>query len=426
MKIALIGFGAAGIGFVKGLVDSGKILETSIDIYERGKDIEHSGFGGLKYDGKIFISRHMGGDLELPLDVQKSVVKFFLEYAEMDTQELQNLSYDDISFGNTELYKAFYSQGFEPIRSKFFHIGTDILKNVVERIYRKFSEYKNINFKFGESVEDTQLKEDKVVVITKAKSEEYDKVVVAVGRSGFRLVNKLIERYPQLVLTNTQVDLGVRYELPNHIVEELNKQMYEFKVRLKTRTGYIARTFCNNPAGEVTLEEYEDFVTVNGHAKSYKQTENTNFAILVTHNFTEPFNDPVGYGMYIAKLANILAGGRKVILQCFEDFKESKRTKKIGRVHPTLEPKNFILGDLNLVLPRKTTESIIDFIERLDKVVPGVAAPDNLMYGVEVKFYGNKINNEFSDKLKIIGDCSGWTRSITYAAGHGYLVAQNI
>ncbi len=222
------------------------------------------------------------------------------------------------------------------------------------------------------------------------------------------------------------MDLGVRYELPNHIVEELNRQMYEFKVRLKTRTGYIARTFCNNPAGEVTLEEYEDFVTVNGHAKSYKQTENTNFAILVTHTFTEPFNDPVGYGMYIAKLANILAGGRKVILQCFEDFKDSKRTKKIGRVHPTLEPKNFILGDLNLVLPRKTTESIIDFIERLDKVVPGVAAPDNLMYGVEVKFYGNKINNEFSNKLKIIGDCSGWTRSITYAAGHGYLVAQNI
>jgi hypothetical protein len=202
--------------------------------------------------------------------------------------------------------------------------------------------------------------------------------------------------------------------------------MYEFKLKLKTRTGYIARTFCNNPSGYVITENYDDFVTVNGHAKKNEKSTNTNFAILVTHLFTEPFNDPVGYGSYIAKLTNLLAGKNHVILQTFGNFKDSKRTKKLYRVYPTLNENEYILGDLNLVFPRKTTESILDFIETLDKVVPGAANPDNLMYGTEVKFYSQKINNDFIEGLYFIGDCSGWTRSITYATAHGMMIGEKI
>jgi len=429
-KIAIIGFGAASIGFLKGLQEEEKIDNYKIDIYEKGENLEGAGFGGLKYDGKLFISKEMGGDLVIPLNIQKKVVEYYLTksgLAKFDKNkklELSNKLEKGDSFENGELYKKFYDADFEPVRSHFFHLGTDLLIETVKNIFDEFSKFNNINFLFGEEVIKV-IPGPEVVVATNSGSEKnYDKVVVAVGRRGHKLVSDMVKDHPDLVLSNDKVDLGVRFELPNHIVDYLNKEMYEFKIRLKTKTGYIVRTFCNNPGGEVTLESYDDFLTVNGHANTTKKTANTNFAILVTHSFTQPFNDPVGYGSYIAKLSNILTGGDKVILQCYEDFKSSKRTKKLGRVEPTLDPKHFILGDLNLALPRRTIESIIDFLERLETVVKGVTYPDNLLYGAEVKFYANKINNDFFENVKIIGDCSGWTRSITYATSHGYLIAK--
>jgi uncharacterized FAD-dependent dehydrogenase len=165
-------------------------------------------------------------------------------------------------------------------------------------------------------------------------------------------------------------------------------------------------------------------MTVNGHAKLQEKSTNTNFAILVTHSFTEPFNNPVGYGSYIAKLSNILAGGDKVILQTFGDFRRTKRTKHLGRVNPTLPDDEYILGDLNLVFPGKTCNALVEFIETLDTVIPGIAYSDNLMYGTECKFYSNKVANNNS-KVKFIGDCSGWTRSITYATAHGIYLAKD-
>jgi uncharacterized FAD-dependent dehydrogenase len=222
------------------------------------------------------------------------------------------------------------------------------------------------------------------------------------------------------------VDLGVRFELPNHIVENLNREMYEFKVQLRTASGYSVRTFCNNPSGYVVTEKYEDFMTVNGHAKLNEKSSNTNFAILVTHSFTQPFNDPIGYGSYIAKLSNILAGGDKVILQTFGDFARSKRTKHLGRVKATLPQNEYILGDLNLVFPGKTCQALTEFITSLDKVLPGIAYSDNLMYGTECKFYSNKVANNLNSNILFMGDCSGWTRSITYATAHGAMLAQDI
>ena len=249
--------------------------------------------------------------------------------------------------------------------------------------------------------------------------------MVAVGRSGHKLVKKITSKYPEIVLDSTKVDLGIRFELPNHIVEDLNKEMYEFKIRFKSRTGYMVRTFCNNPSGYVVTENYGDFKTVNGHSKLKDKSKNTNFAILTTVQLTEPFNDPIGYGSHIAKLSNLLAGD-KVILQTYSHFKDSKRTKNLYRVEPTLPETEYILGDINLAFPRRVIESIIDFIESLDEVVPGIANPDNLVYAPEIKFYSSSVNNDQFEGLKFIGDCSGHTRSIIYATAHGYLEAEKI
>ncbi len=239
------------------------------------------------------------------------------------------------------------------------------------------------------------------------------------GRSGHKMVKKVIDKYPEIVLDSTKVDLGVRFELPDHIVEDLNREMYEFKIKYKSKTGYMVRTFCNNPSGYVVTENYDDFSTVNGHSKMREKSKNTNFAILVTVQLTEPFNDPIGFGSYVAKLTNILAGQDKVILQTYGNFKQSKRTKHLYRVQPTLEADKYILGDINLAFPRRIAESIIDFIENLNEVVPGVANDDNLLHAPEIKFYSNKLSNDEFSNLKFVGDCSGHTRSIIYATAHG-------
>jgi uncharacterized protein len=306
---------------------------------------------------------------------------------------------------------------------------------------KELKQHKNIHFHFDHQIDRVIRRENpsgysNVTQVTYelVGSDDYgmfssgfDSVIVGAGRSGVKLVNQIAKDYPELLVSNTNVDLGIRFELPNHIVHELNEKMYEFKLRYRTKAGFIARTFCNNPGGKVVSERYNngDFMTVNGHAEQVHKTDNTNFAVLVTHVFTEPFNDPYGYGSYIAKLSNLLAGGKKVILQTYGDFKDSRRTKRLGRVTPTLNESEFILGDLSLVLPARTAAAITDFIDQLNVVVPGIANSDNLVYGVEVKFYSSVMNNEKYPTLKFIGDCSGWTRSITYATAHGRRLAES-
>ncbi len=418
MKIALIGFGASGIGLLMNMKQS----DHEIHIFERAKDIFSTSVSGIRADGKIFVSKEMGGDLDIDLAIQERVVQYYLKNTNCSDDEIEKGD----SFANKTLFNEFYKSGFQPVSSKFWHIGTDELKTVLKNVFEEFSQVPHYHFHFNSEIIDIEAGEVFTIRTADQTEMKFDKVIVGVGRSGHRLVQTVIKKNPKLIMDNMQVDLGIRFELPNHIVEDLNREMYEFKLKLKTRTGYMARTFCNNPSGYVVTEQYEDFVTVNGHAKRFEKSHNTNFAILVTHQFTEPFNDPVSYGSYISKLTNILAGKDRVILQTFGNFRDSKRTKKLYRVHPTLDPNEFILGDLNLAFPRKTTESILDFIETLDKVIPGVANPDNLMYGTEVKFYSNKLSNEITPGLFFIGDCSGWTRSITYATAHGIMLADQI
>ncbi|MBI5218733.1 MAG: NAD(P)/FAD-dependent oxidoreductase [Bacteroidia bacterium] len=412
-QIAVIGFGAAAIGFIERI----KNTDFEIHVFEKSKDIYSSSISGIRADGKLFVSKEMGGDIEIDLLLQKKLVDYYINHTNRKNVETGR------SFTHDGYYKKFYEKGFQPVTSDFYHIGTDQLKEVLYNIYESFKSYKNIHFHFNREITGVEITGGKVKL---SNGKTFEKVVVGVGRSGHKLVNSIITKYPELILDNTKVDLGIRYELPNHIVEELNREMYEFKIRYKSKTGYVVRTFCNNPSGFVVTENYDDFTTVNGHAKMKEKSSNTNFAILVTLKFTQPFNDPIGYGSYIAKLSNLLAGNGKVILQTYSHFKNSKRTKNLYRVMPTLEPDRYILGDINLAFPRRIIESIVDFIETLDTVVPGVANTDNLVYAPEIKFYSNYLNNDKFNSLYFIGDCSGATRSIIYATAHGYLVAEGI
>jgi len=413
MKIAIVGFGAAAIGFIEKMKSS----NNEIHVFEKSKDIYSSSISGIRADGKLFVSSEMGGDMVVDVVLQKQLVDFYI--SQTDNQQIETGK----SFYNKEYYKQFYENGFQPITSDFYHIGTDQLKEVLYHIYENFKTHQNIHFHFDAEIKEVDFVGDKIKL---NNSEVFDKAVIAVGRSGHKLINHIIKIYPQLILDNTKVDLGIRFELPDHIVEDLNKEMYEFKVKYKTKTGYVVRTFCNNPSGFVVTENYGDFVTVNGHAKMKEKSKNTNFAILTTVKLTEPFNDPVGYGSHIAKLSNLLAGENKVILQTYNHFKNSRRTKNLYRVLPTLESDKYILGDVNLAFPRRIIESIIDFIDSLNKVIPGVANPDNLVYAPEIKFYSNTLNNDVFETLKFIGDCSGATRSIIYATAHGYLTAEKM
>ncbi|WP_129407961.1 NAD(P)/FAD-dependent oxidoreductase [Marinitoga lauensis] len=422
MRIAIIGFGAAAVGFLKE-VDSNK---HEVIVYEMNKDIFSSSISGIRADGKLFVSSEMGGDLEEILfdkQLQKEIVDYYSELSETEPEigTRENLE---------ELQKKFFINGFKLVESEFFHIGTDKLKIFLKNAHEEFVR-KGVHFKFNSLVKDIEINE-KVIVeyidreIREEIKEEFDRVYIAVGRSGFKLIDTLTKKYPDIILSNTKVDLGVRFELPDIVVKELNEALYEFKVKFKSSNGQLVRTFCNNPSGYVVTEKYSDFITVNGHAIHDQKSTNTNFAILVTHSFTKPFNDPNGYGSYIAKLSNILAGGNKVILQTYGDFKKGKRTKKLWKVFPTLSSEEYVLGDLNLVFPSKTSVSLIEFIDNLNKIIPGVADEENLLYGVEVKFYGKKLDNNLFENLKFIGDCSGQTRSIVHATAHGIIEARKL
>ncbi len=412
MKIGIVGFGAAAIGFIEKIKDT----KSEIHIFEKSKDIYSSSISGIRADGKLFVSKEMGGEIDVSLDLQKKLVDFYIN------QTINKKVENGKSFVNKEKYKEFYARGFEPVVSEFFHIGTEQLKEILLNVYENYKTYKNIHFHFKTKINNIKFDSQKIVL---NDSETFDKVIIAVGRSGYPLVKKIIDKFPELILDSSKVDLGVRFELPNHIVEILNDEMYEFKLKYKSKTGYMVRTFCNNPSGYVVTEIYDDFVTVNGHSRLKEKSDNTNFAILTTVSLTEPFNDPIGYGSHISKLTNILAGKNRVILQTYNNFKTSKRTKHLYRVIPTLEESHYILGDINLAFPRRIIESIIDFIENLNKAIPGITNDDNLVYAPEIKFYSNRLNNDTFDNLKFIGDCSGATRSIIYATAHGYLMAEN-
>lgn len=427
-KIAILGYGAATIGFLMGLFERNySVLEDLyIDIYDQNQQENAGGLGGLAYDGKMIVGQYSGSDELIPLSIQYKLLEFFLSHSNYQRTEKDEQQLKFIKQFQEELYKN------EMLLSKqqTFHLGTDELKEVNSKILLNFQKLigrqgLNIHFKFGIQVDANILSSIK---------NDYDIIIVAVGRYGTNLINQIVKTYDgdqKLILSNNKVDIGIRYELPSSLpsISKLDNALYQWKIKYKTGNNMMVRTFCHNPKGYVITQNLNilgrNIAIVNGHSVLNNLSNNTNFAILVTQAFIQPFNDSVLYGKIISQQANLLAGSsKKVILQTLGDFKNKKRTKHLFRVKPTLDSSKYELGDLTYILPAKIYEALIQFMNKLSIVVPQILYPDNLLYGIETKFYGTKMNN--TKKYKFIGDCSGRSRSIISAASTGYMLAKTI
>ena len=368
----------------------------------------------------------------------------------METNELMDLiNYVDsinLSFGATEVITDPYTQkvkeielramsvGARLLRSKVRHLGTEENLKILSKIFMYLEE--RIDMIFAKKVEDIIVKDEAVQGIILEDGTEYfaENVVLAIGREGSEWLNNVFEKYG-VKMSQTQVDIGVRVECSNLIMEEINTHLYEGKFLYKTSVGNTVRTFCSNPGGHVVMENYEGVVNVNGHSYSDSKysSENTNFALLVTHHFEEPFNKPNEYALKVSSLANQLACG-SVIVQRFGDILKGRRTTakrlKEGFTKPTL--REAVPGDLALCLPYKTMTSIVEMIKVLDKITPGIATEHTLLYGVEAKYYSahpdidNKLEVNKIKGLYVGGDGAGLTRGLAQAGACGVYIARNI
>jgi uncharacterized FAD-dependent dehydrogenase len=290
---------------------------------------------------------------------------------------------------------------------------------------------------FNTMVSDLIIEDNKIIGVVTDKDEKIyaGEIVSAIGREGSEWFSHICEKYKIETEVGT-VDIGVRVEVRDEVMEFLNKNLYEAKLVYYTPTfDDKVRTFCTNPSGEVATEYYENgLAVVNGHAyksQEYKTT-NTNFALLVSKNFTKPFRTPIEYGKQIAQLSNMLCDGR-ILVQTFGDFQRGRRTTEErlcrNNIIPTL--KDAVPGDLSLVFPHRIMVDIEEMILALDKVTPGIASDETLLYGVEVKFYSNKVvvNNDFEtsvEGLRAIGDGASVTRGLQQASANGISVARSI
>ena len=310
------------------------------------------------------------------------------------------------------------------------HLGTDINYIVLENIYQELKD--KVEFRFFYPVSRLEMLEDGYRVFREEEYDDCDKCIVSVGRSGSKWMESVCKDL-EIPTKSNRVDLGVRVELPAVIFSHLTDELYESKIVYRTeKFEDNVRTFCMNPYGIVVNENTNGIVTANGHSYEdpEKQTENTNFALLVSKHFSEPFKDSNGYGESIARLSNMLGGG--VIVQRFGDLVRGRRSTvtrvEEGLVRPTLAATP---GDLSLVLPKRILDGIIEMIYALDKIAPGTANDDTLLYGVEVKFYNMEvdIDENLETKYKglyVIGDGSGVTHSLSHASASGIYVARHI
>ncbi len=390
-----------------------------------------NGFGGAGAfsDGKYNITNDFGGTL----------------YEHIGREQALELMYyvDEINVANggegTQMYstagssfkKLCMQNKLTLLDASVRHLGTDINYIVLQNLYAAMKDH--VDFHFLTPIRHVKpLDGGGFAVSWDQGSADCRYCIASVGRSGSKWMEQIC-RELDIATSSNRVDIGVRVELPAVIFSHLTDQLYESKIVY--RTGKFednVRTFCMNPNGIVVNENTNGIVTVNGHSfeDPSKKTDNTNFALLVSKHFSMPFKDSNGYGESIARLSNMLGGG--VIVQRFGDLERGRRSNENriqeGRVRPTLAATP---GDLSLVLPKRILDGIIEMIYALDKIAPGTANDDTLLYGVEVKFYNMEVkldrNLESSwPGLYIIGDGSGVTHSLSHASASGVYVARQI
>ena len=389
-----------------------------------------NGFGGAGAfsDGKYNITNDFGGTLheyigkDKALELMKYVDEINVAYGGQDTHMF--------STAGSEFKKLCMQNKLTLLDASVRHLGTDINYVVLENLYNELKD--KVEFKFLTPVTKLEVTQPGYRAYYGDSFDEADKCIISVGRSGSKWMETVCSDLNIPTMSN-RVDIGVRVELPAVIFSHLTDKLYESKIVYRTeKFEDKVRTFCMNPNGIVVNENTNGIVTVNGHSfeDPAKKTENTNFALLVSKHFSEPFKDSNGYGESIARLSNMLGGG--VIVQRFGDLERGRRSnwKRIeeGTVRPTLAATP---GDLSLVLPKRILDGIIEMVHALDKIAPGTANDDTLLYGVEVKFYNMEV--ELSENLEtnypglyVIGDGSGVTHSLSHASASGVYVARKI
>ncbi|WP_110953664.1 NAD(P)/FAD-dependent oxidoreductase [Anaerosinus massiliensis] len=448
--IAIIGSGPAGIFaayelMLKKPTLKVAIIETGKDIYQRhcpitDKKVEHCinckpcsimrGFGGAGAfsDGKYNFTAQFGGWLNEYLS-DDEILELIAYVDEI------NLSYgapkEMFSTSNSSLGKKAIACGLHLLDAKVRHLGTENNLKMLQAIYEVLRE--KVTLLFETTVENIKPKTNGFTLeLDNGQSIEAAYLIAAPGRAGSEWFTEQCKTLG-LQLLNNQVDVGVRVELPAIVFEHITDEVYEAKLVYRTKQyGNLVRTFCMNPKGYVVAENTDGIVTVNGHSfrDERMHSKNTNFALLVSNKFTEPFNEPHQYGKRIASFSNMLGGG--VLVQRFGDLIKGRRTneQRLAKsfTKPTLKATP---GDLSLVLPKRHLDNIIEMIYILDKIAPGTANDDTLLYGVEVKFYSARLelNKKLETKIAnffAIGDGAGVTRGLSQAGASGVYVARTI
>lgn len=390
------------------------------------------GFGGAGAfsDGKYNFTTEFGGWLKEYLP--EETIMDLINYVDSVNMEFgaTDVFYSTASEPAMKLEKKALENDLHLLAAKVKHLGTEnnlsILKNIFEYMKDK------VTFVFDTCVADINVQSDGYVLDTDKGDINCRVLIAAPGRSGAEWFSNQCNKLG-LDLLNNQVDIGVRIELPAKVFEHITDAVYESKLIYRTKQyGDTVRTFCMNPYGHVVMENVDGLMTVNGHSYSDPslRSENTNFALLVSNRFTEPFTEPYKYGKHIASLSNMLSGG--VLIQRFGDLLKGIRTNehRLGKsfVKPTMAATP---GDLSLVLPKRHLDNIIEMIFTLDKIAPGTANYDTLLYGVEVKFYSSRpeltpsLETKFNN-FYAIGDGAGITRGLAQAAASGVIAARAI
>ena len=389
-----------------------------------------SGFGGAGAfsDGKYNITNDFGGTLYEYIGKKQALE--LMHYVDQINMRFGGAGCKLYSTTGTRFKTLCIQNDLHLLDASVRHLGTDINYIVLENLYAELKD--KVEFYFDTPAEKLTVISGGFEVAVKGKAYTCEKCIVSVGRIGSKWMEQVC-RDLQIPTNSNRVDIGVRVELPAAVFEHITDELYESKIVYRTQKyGDKVRTFCMNPKGAVVNENTNGIITVNGHSYEdpAKQTENTNFALLVAKHFSEPFKDSNGYGESIARLSNMLGGG--VIVQRFGDLIRGRRSNaaRIGEafITPTLQATP---GDLSLVLPKRILDGIIEMIYALDKVAPGTANDDTLLYGVEVKFYNMEVEvNEHLESchpgLYIIGDGSGITHSLSHASASGVHVARDI
>jgi uncharacterized FAD-dependent dehydrogenase len=450
--VIIVGGGPAGIFSAMELIETDPTLK--ILLVEKGRNIDKrycpsaekgtkcikcnpcsivNGWGGAGAfsDGKLTLTTAFGGVLDEYIPDEE--LKQWIDYIDKTyvrfggTTKVHGTDIDKI----IPIEKACASADIKLIRAIVKHLGTDHCFNIL----RKMEQYllEKIDIVFMQKVEKILVENGKAVGVTLENGETFEAeyVIVVPGREGSDWFRTETERLG-LETKNNAVDIGVRVEIPAVVMKDITDVIYESKMIYYTKSfDDRVRTFCMNPNGKVVVENNDGIKTVNGHSYAEKQTENTNFALLVSKNFTEPFKSPIAYGKYIASLANMISGG--VMVQRLGDLLDGRRTTeerlKRGLVAPTLT--DAVPGDLSLVLPYRFLQDIIEMLEAMDKVAPGVYSKHTLLYGVEVKFYSSrvKINSHMETQVSNLfaaGDGAGITRGLAQASVSGTIAAKEI